>query len=257
MRASSSGGQVGAAPGCRGRAPRACRRSSEGPSSGRSSAVGHGAPSKASQLAGHALRGSYEDPVALLRCRATAASRRLISDDDHRYRGARAAAGARTADRRTGTPGYHDLRRDVRAGRARPAPSISDRASPTPTVPRAVLEAARQAIASGANQYPPGRGIPELRQAIAAHQRALLRAGLRPGHGGAGHGRRDRGARRLDPRASSTRATRSSLSSRSTTPTAPSSRSRAACTARVPLRGAGLPPRPRRARARRSPTAPG
>ncbi len=34
--------------------------------------------------------------------------------------------------------------------------------------PPAVLEAARQAIADGVNQYPPGAGRPELRQAIAA-----------------------------------------------------------------------------------------
>jgi N-succinyldiaminopimelate aminotransferase len=33
--------------------------------------------------------------------------------------------------------------------------------------PPSVLEAARQAIADGVNQYPPGPGIPELRQAIA------------------------------------------------------------------------------------------
>jgi N-succinyldiaminopimelate aminotransferase len=33
-----------------------------------------------------------------------------------------------------------------------------------------VREAAMRAIASGANQYPPGRGVPELRQAIADHQ---------------------------------------------------------------------------------------
>ncbi len=37
--------------------------------------------------------------------------------------------------------------------------------------PAEVLEAARQAITDGHNQYPPGRGIPELRQAIARHQR--------------------------------------------------------------------------------------
>lgn len=36
--------------------------------------------------------------------------------------------------------------------------------------PAEVLEAAREAIASGANQYPPGRGIPDLRAAIAEHQ---------------------------------------------------------------------------------------
>ncbi|GAB2715329.1 pyridoxal phosphate-dependent aminotransferase [Nocardia thraciensis] len=34
--------------------------------------------------------------------------------------------------------------------------------------PAAVLEAARQAIADGVNQYPPGRGMPGLRRAIAA-----------------------------------------------------------------------------------------
>ncbi|NLJ53278.1 MAG: pyridoxal phosphate-dependent aminotransferase [Intrasporangiaceae bacterium] len=37
--------------------------------------------------------------------------------------------------------------------------------------PREVLEAARQAIAEGRNQYPPGPGYPELRTAIAEHQR--------------------------------------------------------------------------------------
>lgn len=37
--------------------------------------------------------------------------------------------------------------------------------------PEEVLAAARQAISDGANQYPPGRGIPDLRLAIAEHQR--------------------------------------------------------------------------------------
>ena len=36
--------------------------------------------------------------------------------------------------------------------------------------PASVARAATEAIASGANQYPPGPGIPELRRAIAAHQ---------------------------------------------------------------------------------------
>jgi N-succinyldiaminopimelate aminotransferase len=37
--------------------------------------------------------------------------------------------------------------------------------------PAAVLDAARAAIADGANQYPPGRGIPDLLAAIAEHQK--------------------------------------------------------------------------------------
>jgi N-succinyldiaminopimelate aminotransferase len=37
--------------------------------------------------------------------------------------------------------------------------------------PPEVLEAARKAITDGVNQYPPGRGIPALRTAIADHQR--------------------------------------------------------------------------------------
>ncbi|WP_125131727.1 aminotransferase class I/II-fold pyridoxal phosphate-dependent enzyme [Microbacterium sp. 10M-3C3] len=36
--------------------------------------------------------------------------------------------------------------------------------------PAEVLDAAREAIGAGVNQYPPGRGIAELREAIAAHQ---------------------------------------------------------------------------------------
>jgi N-succinyldiaminopimelate aminotransferase len=36
--------------------------------------------------------------------------------------------------------------------------------------PSEVLEAARAAISAGMNQYPPGRGTPELREAVAAHQ---------------------------------------------------------------------------------------
>src|SRR5690554_6737506 len=37
--------------------------------------------------------------------------------------------------------------------------------------PAEVLEAARQAILDGANQYPPGTGVPVLREAIAVHQK--------------------------------------------------------------------------------------
>src|SRR3954453_22226420 len=36
--------------------------------------------------------------------------------------------------------------------------------------PASVLDAAVGAIRSGRNQYPPGPGVPELREAVAAHQ---------------------------------------------------------------------------------------
>lgn len=44
--------------------------------------------------------------------------------------------------------------------------------------PDEVLEAARQAIADGVNQYPPGRGMPVLRESIARHQERF--SGLSP-----------------------------------------------------------------------------
>ena len=44
--------------------------------------------------------------------------------------------------------------------------------------PAAVLDAAVEAIRSGANQYPPGPGVPVLREAIAEHQRRFY--GLEP-----------------------------------------------------------------------------
>lgn len=46
--------------------------------------------------------------------------------------------------------------------------------------PAEVLEAARAAIADGENQYPPGRGIPDLREAIAAHQQRFYRLEVDP-----------------------------------------------------------------------------
>lgn len=46
--------------------------------------------------------------------------------------------------------------------------------------PAEVLEAARDAIARGANQYAPGPGIPELRQAIAEHQQRFYGLGHDP-----------------------------------------------------------------------------
>jgi N-succinyldiaminopimelate aminotransferase len=46
--------------------------------------------------------------------------------------------------------------------------------------PAEVLEAARAAIADGVNQYPPGRGIPDLRLAIAEHQHRFYGLDLDP-----------------------------------------------------------------------------
>ena len=46
--------------------------------------------------------------------------------------------------------------------------------------PAEVLEAARDAISAGLNQYPPGIGMPVLREAIAAHQRRFYGLDLDP-----------------------------------------------------------------------------
>ena len=46
--------------------------------------------------------------------------------------------------------------------------------------PPALLEAAQRAIAAGHNQYPPGLGVPELRAAIAEHQRRHYGLSLDP-----------------------------------------------------------------------------
>lgn len=47
--------------------------------------------------------------------------------------------------------------------------------------PAEVLEAARRAIADGVNQYPPGRGMPVLLEAIAEHQRRFYGLTFDPG----------------------------------------------------------------------------
>jgi len=47
--------------------------------------------------------------------------------------------------------------------------------------PAEVLEAARSAIANGVNQYPPGRGIPDLLSAVAEHQARFYGLHLDPG----------------------------------------------------------------------------
>ena len=61
--------------------------------------------------------------------------------------------------------------------------------------PAFMLEAARQAITDGVNQYPPGRGIAPLREAIAAHSLRCIRTpsrGCARGSGPAGCGPRRR-----------------------------------------------------------------
>ena len=47
--------------------------------------------------------------------------------------------------------------------------------------PAPVLEAARDAIAHGVNQYPPGRGVPDLLLAVAEHQHRFYGQNLDPG----------------------------------------------------------------------------
>ncbi|MFT4214885.1 MAG: aminotransferase class I/II-fold pyridoxal phosphate-dependent enzyme [Microbacterium sp.] len=47
--------------------------------------------------------------------------------------------------------------------------------------PAEVIDAARAAISAGANQYAPGRGVPALREAIAAHQERFYSLHLDPG----------------------------------------------------------------------------
>jgi N-succinyldiaminopimelate aminotransferase len=47
--------------------------------------------------------------------------------------------------------------------------------------PAEVLEAARQAISDGINQYPPGRGMPVLLEAIAVHQQRFYNITVDPG----------------------------------------------------------------------------
>lgn len=46
--------------------------------------------------------------------------------------------------------------------------------------PQEVLDAARQAITDGANQYPPGRGIPDLRLAVSEHQQRFYGLAVDP-----------------------------------------------------------------------------
>lgn len=49
--------------------------------------------------------------------------------------------------------------------------------------PQEVLDAARQAITDGVNQYPPGRGIPDLRLAVSEHQQRFYGLSVDPDTG--------------------------------------------------------------------------
>src|SRR3954463_11205576 len=49
--------------------------------------------------------------------------------------------------------------------------------------PASVLDAAVDAIRSGRNQYPPGPGVPELREAVAAHQERVYGLSVDPAAG--------------------------------------------------------------------------
>ena len=65
--------------------------------------------------------------------------------------------------------------------------------------PDEILDAAARALKEGSNQYAPSRGLPALREAVAAHygRHYGLASRRRPG---LRDQRRDRGARRGDPR---------------------------------------------------------
>ena len=59
--------------------------------------------------------------------------------------------------------------------------------------PEDVIAKAAEALTEGSNQYPPMRGLPELREAVAAHYRASPGPRARP-RAGDRHLGRDRGA---------------------------------------------------------------
>jgi len=82
------------------------------------------------------------------------------------WRRAAAGAGLLNAD---GTPGATIFAEMSALAAATGAINLGQ-GFPDTDGPAEVLEAAREAIAAGLNQYPPGRGTDALRRAIAAHQ---------------------------------------------------------------------------------------
>ncbi len=168
--------------------------------------------------------------------------------------------GCRTRRRRRVDPPHH-LRGDVGA-RGRHRRDQPRAGFPDEDGPAEVLEAAREAIAHGVNQYPPGRGIPDL---LVGRSRSTSERfyglELDPGPQRPRDRGRHRGARGGAARARRrTRTTRSSSSSRTTTPTprrgALAGRAaghRAAALAGLPARPRGAPRRASRDRTRVDP----
>ena len=85
----------------------------------------------------------------------------------------------------------------ARDRRGQSRPGLPGRSRPRGRAP----EGGRGGASSGWNQYPPMMGLPELRQAVAAHYRHWQGLDLDPESRGHGHLRRHRGARRRAARA--------------------------------------------------------
>ena len=151
------------------------------------------------------------------------------------------------------------LRRDERAGAGHRRRSTSARASPTTRGRRRCSTSPGPRSARPADQYPPGPGMPELREAIAAHRRALPGLDLRPRRRGPGDRRGHRGPHRRAAGAARHRRRGRRCSSRCTTAT-PAGIAMAGGVARpVPLRppaaATGRGPSTRPSCAPRSPRA--
>lgn len=92
------------------------------------------------------------------------------------WRRAAAGAGLLSADGTIATTVFSEMT----ALAARTGSINLGQGAPDEDGPPELLEAARQAITDGVNQYPPGRGMPVLREAIARHQRRFYDVALDP-----------------------------------------------------------------------------
>jgi N-succinyldiaminopimelate aminotransferase len=95
---------------------------------------------------------------------------------DGPWRRAAAGAGLLAADGSIATTVFSEMT----ALAARTGSINLGQGAPDEDGPPVLLEAARQAIADGVNQYPPGRGMPVLREAIARHQRRFYDVAVDP-----------------------------------------------------------------------------